>query len=258
MTNRTLANAMLVLGQFDGSRVEWGVGDLSARTGLTKSHVSKVLKQLRMSGFTVQDPVTRRYRAGPRALALGAAYNAGSDMVRQAAAPLHTLARTTEATATLNIVEGGQVLFASATDAGRHHNHSWPIGSYIPLHATAAGKVTLAIGAAPEAPLPRALRLHAFTPSTICDEHKLLAQRHEIRRCGMAFTYGESTYGLAAIAAPVLDHEMRLVAAISLLHPIGLSGDKGYRTMIERSLRRTVASLSLMLGATHYPYAEAA
>jgi DNA-binding IclR family transcriptional regulator len=246
---------MLVLSQFDSVHVEWGVTELSQRTGLTKSHVSKVLKQLRLSGFTIQDRASRRYRAGPRALAVGAAYAAGSSIIRPAEFPLQTLARDTEAIATLNFIVWARVLFVSAAEANQRQRFSWPIGSYIPLHATAAGKVAAAIALPIDGPLPDPKsELPAFTPSTICDRRKLHHQLQDIRQCGLASTYGESTYGLAAISGPVLDQDMHVAAAISLLYPIRRADDAAYRKAIEGALRQTVRAVSLAIGAPGYPY----
>jgi DNA-binding IclR family transcriptional regulator len=250
---------MLILGQFDGAHVEWGVTELSRRTGLTKSHVSKVLKQLRLSGFTVQDRASRRYRAGPRALAVGAAYAAGSNIIQPARTPLRMLARDTEAIATLNVIDGARVLFVSAAEANQSQRFSWPVGSYIPLHATAAGKIAAAIALPFDGPPPDPKsELPAFTPSTIRDRRELHHQLRNIRQCGLASTYGESTYGLAAISSPILDQDMHVVAAISLLYPIQRADDAAYRRTIEQALRQTVRTVSLAIGAPDYPYAMSA
>ena len=56
--------------------------------------------------------------------------------------------------ATLNVIDGARVLFVSAAEADQRQRFSWPVGSYIPLHATAAGKVAAAIALPIDGPPP--------------------------------------------------------------------------------------------------------
>jgi DNA-binding IclR family transcriptional regulator len=55
MSNFALAKALLVLNQFGTLHPEWSVSDLSQTTGLSKSNVSRILKEFRAQGFLIQD-----------------------------------------------------------------------------------------------------------------------------------------------------------------------------------------------------------
>ena len=250
MSNQALSNALLVLGRFDALRPEWSVTGLSESTGLEKSHVSRILKEFRLRGFLVQDPLSRRYRVGPQALTLGAGYHAGSGFLKRADVFMRRLVQDTGATATLNVIDGQGVLFVAAKDDGRRPLFSWPVGSYIPLHATAAGKVAAAFAPRLSAPA----RLRTFTPATICRRSVLKDQLAEIRRDGIAFTFGESTYGLAAVAAPILDESDNVAGAISLLSTLARFRDPGCRRALAAAVSETAGALSRAIGATRYPY----
>jgi DNA-binding IclR family transcriptional regulator len=93
---------------------------------------------------------------------------------------------------------------------------SQDVGSRLPAHATATGKVLLAhmdgevIGGVLRQPLVR------LTSATVGDMGLLHAQLEQIRQQGYAITAGELEPGFVAVAAPVYDRERRAAAAISI------------------------------------------
>ena len=221
MTNQTLANALTILRLFDASHPDWGVSELCNRTGLSKSHVSKVLKGFRETGFLEQDAVSRRYRVGIQSAALGAGYYFGSRVIKIAENIAANLAHRMDATVMLNVIEDGRVFFISAKTSDRRPLFSLPIGSYIPLHATAAGKIAAAF--APSRDIASAAdnyKLQIFTPSTIRHLPTLQQQLAEVRRRGFAYSAGESTFGVGGVAAPVINKLGKISAAITLLFPL--------------------------------------
>ncbi len=196
MSNFALAKALLLFGQFSSQHPERSVTDLSRATGLSKSNVSKILREFRAQGFLIQDQASRRYRVGPQALAVGVGYFAGSDLVRCADRVMQNLAKRTDATATLNVVCDSGMLFVDAKSGNQRPAFSWPVGSFIPLHATAAGKIAAAFTAPHDAVIADT-ELRSFTPSTICEaehaeaaivgdqarRHRLHARREHLRHC---------------------------------------------------------------------------
>lgn len=259
MSNFALAKALLLFGQFSSQHPERSVTDLSRATGLSKSNVSKILREFRGQGFLVQDQVSRRYRVGPQALAVGAGYFAGSDLVRCADRVMQNLAKRTDATATLNVVCDSRMLFVNAKNGSQRPAFSWPIGSYIPLHATAAGKIAAAFAApADGTPMLRDAELRSFTPSTICETETLMEQLSEIRRVGIACTFGESTYGIAGVAAPIVDCDDKVVGAISVLLPLEHAREGGQGASVANAVREAARDVSREIGAARYPFYAAA
>jgi DNA-binding IclR family transcriptional regulator len=87
------------------------------------------------------------------------------------------------------------------------------IGSTVPLHATAVGKLYLAY--APDAVALGKGPLEAFTPSTRTSPAVLAVELERVRRQGYAENRDEWIPGLSAIAAPVLVTG-RMVAALAV------------------------------------------
>jgi DNA-binding IclR family transcriptional regulator len=259
MSNYAVSKALFVLSQFSALHPERSVTELSRITGLSKSNVSKILGEFRARGFLEQDQISRRYRVGPQALTVGAGYFAGSGFVRCADMFMRRLVKRTDATATLNVVCDSRILFVAAKDAGKPPFFSWPVGSYIPLHATAAGKIAAAFAQPRHGKSVIAdSELRSFTPSTICEIATLMEQFSEIRRSGIASTFGESTYGIAGIAAPIVNDEDKVVGAMSVLLPLHRARDVGGSAIAADAVRETARDVSLEIGATHYPFGKAA
>lgn len=89
------------------------------------------------------------------------------------------------------------------------------------LHQSAAGKAMLA--AFPESEARAIIREHGLPPlteNTITDEETLFAELEAIRdRGGVGFNHEETTIGLKAVGAPILDAENQVLGAISVSGP---------------------------------------
>lgn len=218
---KSLAGALQVLRLFTAANPEWSVTQISRLRHIEKSRVSKILSEFAAQGYLERDPSTRRYRVGPRAYEFGAGYLNMSTLMRCGEWVVRDLVERTGFYATLNIFVGDSVLFASGVRGSGRACASLPVGTFIPLHATAAGKTAAAC-------LPRekleaylgAGRLVPLTQRSIRDPILFRHEIDEIRASGYATTRGESTPGVAAIAAPVLDAKSHYVGAVSLLCPL--------------------------------------
>jgi DNA-binding IclR family transcriptional regulator len=97
------------------------------------------------------------------------------------------------------------------------------VGEQRELHATAAGKLFLALS--PPALLDAAYKVTGFKPQTtmtIISREDLQKGFAKIRKDGIAINRGESTLGAGAIAAPILDKEGRVLSAISTVFPLNI------------------------------------
>jgi DNA-binding IclR family transcriptional regulator len=90
------------------------------------------------------------------------------------------------------------------------------VGSEIPAHATAIGKLYLAFA---PGDLRRAdSQLHRFTPATLVDPQLLSREIERVRANGLAEMRDEWLPGLSGVAAPIRLGE-RLFGAIALAAP---------------------------------------
>ena len=218
---KSLASALRVLRLFTAANPEWSVTEITRAVQLEKSQVSKILSEFLAHEYLEKDLVSRRYRVGARGYEFGAGYLNASSLVRCGDWVVRDLVERTGFYATLNVFVGESVLFASGIRGAGRTCASLPVGTFIPLHATAAGKTAAAH--LPKDKLEQYLRANRLVPLTARSIRDPIVLRHEIdeiRTVGYATTRGESTPGVAAIAAPVVDAKSRYVGAISLLCPL--------------------------------------
>ena len=108
-----------------------------------------------------------------------------------------------EHTATLCVLHDADVMYLMSVEGPQFAEHGWRSGSWLPFHATAAGKVLVANLQDEEIDRIVATKgLHRFTPFTVCDPSTLKAQFKQIRKCGLAITHSEGTRGFGSTGRP--------------------------------------------------------
>ena len=176
------------------------LGELAERTGLTKPTVHRLLGVLADSGWAVQRE-GGFYELGPRARALGHADAEWGDGVESA---IHALAGATNQTVHVAVLADGEVLYthkASAPDAFIMRSR---VGSRMPAHSTAVGKVMLSV--LPESRVVATLTargMRARTPATVTDVDVLLAQLETVRESGYALDREENEVNVRCMAVPI-------------------------------------------------------
>jgi len=192
-----------------------GVSELGRALELPKSTAHRLLASLSRHGLVERDALGR-YRPGIALVALGLGVLEREPLV-EASRPV--LERTAESL--------GETIFLSGARAGRLYvldkqegtgflRAAPRVGSEIPAHATAIGKLYLAYA-------PGELRrpdepLHRFTSATLVDPHKLAREMELVRASGVAVMHDEWIPGLSGVAAPIRLGE-RLFGAIALAAP---------------------------------------
>jgi len=108
----TVDRALQALEAFTRESPEWGVSELARAAGLDKSQVQRILATLSGRGFLAVDPLTRRYRLGPRLVALGRL----AEQTSLARPLLSGLARRCQESAMFNEPDGAYYRCAAAVD----------------------------------------------------------------------------------------------------------------------------------------------
>ena len=99
------------------------------------------------------------------------------------------------------------------------------------------------------APLDRFLAtpLEAFTPATVVDPEALRERLREILRDGYAWVRDEFSEGLASIAAPVVDDEGEVLAAVHVHGPSYRFPASGTREGVTERVARAAGRISAEL-----------
>ena len=102
-----------------------------------------------------------------------------------------------------------------------------PIGTHVPFHCTASGKLYLSSLRADKLErLLGGLDFEGFTDQTITSPDALLQELSDIRSRGYSTDNEEFMEGMAAVAAPVRDSQKRFLTAIAIHAPVQRLGIK--------------------------------
>jgi IclR family acetate operon transcriptional repressor len=122
------------------------------------------------------------------------------------------------------------------------------VGSTVPAHATAVGKLYLAFGAgaiaSPAGPL------EPFTDRTLCDEAALARAVARVAEHGHASNRDEWVPGLSVVAAPVFAAAGNLAAAIAIATPTSRLELLGADALADRAVAAARLVSSRLAGET--------
>lgn len=232
----------------DSSNRTLGVTEISRTLQLSKAVVHRILSSFRAKGFIEMDEETHRYRLGPKVLHLGLAYMESIDVRALARPVLEDLSRATNETSTLSIRSGSARVYVDQVTPQRDVKMVVQLGRQEPLHAGASSKALLAFLEPGEIEAYLSKRLEKVTPLTITNPKTLSKQLANIRTAGYAVSMGERLEGAGSVAAPVLGHDGRPVAVISVSGPV--ERFKGEAAVAARLVLEATRSLSHRLGHT--------
>jgi IclR family KDG regulon transcriptional repressor len=194
--------------------------ELSRRLHLHVSTVHRLIVNLLRQGFVEVDPLTGGYRLGFRVLRMGLSVLDRLDYRRVAHPLLRELNLQTQETVHLAVLEGDRAISIEKFGSPQPVGLDPRLGAQMPLHCTGVGKTLLAFqteevltGILSHLPLER------HTPQTLTAAPQLKKELSKIREQGYAFDQEETVVGLRCVAAPLLDHLGRIVAAFSVAAP---------------------------------------
>jgi DNA-binding IclR family transcriptional regulator len=205
--------AIDVLFHLHGSPEPAGVTAIGRALGMPKSSVHRLLAALSRRGLVERDE-RGRYRPGVGLVALGLGVLEREPVVVAARPVLEAYAVSVGETFFLVAARAGQLVVLDKAEGTGFLRAAPRVGSAVPPHATAVGKLYLAY--APEQlDHERDPGAQAFTDRTLIDHAALEHEVEEVRRDGHAYNRDEWIPGLSVIAAPVWIGE-RLVGAVAL------------------------------------------
>jgi DNA-binding IclR family transcriptional regulator len=194
------------------------LAEIARETGLSKATAHRLLGGL-ADAQLVRPLGEGRYALGPRCLVLGAGFLAGVDLRREALPALRELAQRAGETVHLGVLSGTQVVYIEKVDS--HHAirmHS-RVGATQPALSTGLGRAILAYAEPELVEAALAAGVQARTPGTVTDPGALRTLLARVRERGVAVDDVENEPGIRCVAAAVLDHAGRPVAAISVSGP---------------------------------------
>jgi IclR family transcriptional regulator, acetate operon repressor len=196
------------------------LAEIASRLDIPKGTAHRLCTHLVESAFLSRDVDQRFYSVGTalRALAFDTLNNGLERGQRHAI--LDALVHEVTETCNFTTLDGAQVLYLDRVEANWPLRLHLPIGTHVPLHCTASGKLFLAMMPKPQRDaLLTALPLQALTKNSLITPEALSRECKLILGRGYSTDREEFMTGLVAVAVPVLDDTGAMRAAIAVHAP---------------------------------------
>ena len=210
---------LAVLRQFARDTTELGVTDISQLTGMDKTSVFRALKALERYRFVEQDHATRKYRLGFAVVELAGAKLKQMPLASIAQPHLARLSQELGETVQMSVMDDFRALYISVVESPQPIRVALGVGSYGPLHCTAAGKILLAYATKAEQDEVFSRPLKKFATHTIVEPAKLRRELSEIRHRGWSTDDEGFVEYLRVAGAPIRDATGRVIAAVAVGGP---------------------------------------
>jgi DNA-binding IclR family transcriptional regulator len=196
-------------------------GEISDALSLPKPSTYRLIESLEKSGFLSREGRMRRVTTGPRMTDLAFNVLKSSLCYAPRRQILSALVREVGETCNMGTIDGNEVVYLDRVEA-----EHWPlrlqfrIGSKVPLHCTAIGKLFLAF-----LPEDRSrmildqIHLDRYTPHTIVTRKALDEELRQIRVEGLSLDREEYIAGVVCVAAPIFDRGRNIQAAVAIQAP---------------------------------------
>lgn len=210
-------------------RKDVSVTEIAKEFDINKGTVSRILKSFEKHGMVAKNTNNPRYHIGSGTLKLSYNVVLNNHIIQIAKHTLEELARMTDTTARLCMIDGksvfiiDQVCGAKSNTMQKYASDADIPGTDKPLYCSAIGKTMLAFMPARRArEIIDKLEKVAYTENTIVDRDALFVQLAEIREKGYALNLAEFSDRAYCIAVPVPTDEFPT-------YSIGISGWTDFR-----------------------------
>lgn len=194
--------------------------DIAVALGIPKSSLTQLLRNLTGRGFLVFQPAPKTYELGPSLFALLRQGQEGFNIVALARPVLERLTAATNESSSFNLYRKDHVERVCGIDSPQALTFRMTPGTKFLLYSSSAGKAVLA--SLPEKERERYLartRIEPRTEATVKSVAELRRQVAKTARDGVAYSYGEHTPGVVAIAAAVRRPDGYPVGALNVVVP---------------------------------------
>ncbi|WP_242677117.1 IclR family transcriptional regulator [Streptomonospora litoralis] len=245
---QAIDRAVAILKCFSPRRPEMGISDLARATGLSTSTTHRILASMQANGL-VRQTAQRQYALGSLLVQLARSGAFPTTLRDAAMGAMRELRALTDETVGLHeLLPSNERAVVDQVESHHALRRTYTeMGVPIPLVYGAPGKALLAFLPRQEAEALLAGPIEAVTPATVTDPERLRAELEEARRAGYACSYSERTPGIRTVAAPVFDHESRVVGCISVSGPESRMPEERMHELGPQA-RRTARTVSEVLG----------
>lgn len=224
--------------------------ELNEEFGLPKPTIHRLCNMLEAQGFLIRDLDGNRLHPAPRLRRLAAGVLSTTRLTVARHKVLEYVSKETGETCNLVLPEGAGMIYLDRVDTHWPLRFQLPIGTHVPFHCTASGKMFLST--LPDRELKQMLavsELSAESPNTITDPDALMSELQAIRVRGYSTDNEEFMAGMGAVAVPIRDQSGQFLAALAVHAPLQRMSLETAETIHVKTLETGARRLEAMLFA---------
>ena len=208
-----------ILSLFNEEVEELGLSEISKKLDVYPSKIHRILAPLVQGGIMEQNPETKKYRIGIKALKIGMLYLEHHALMKASLPFMEELTLKFDTVVRLGMLNENSVMIINQIQPAPYPVNLRRVTTNIPLHCSALGKVLLAsLPLEAQRAVIYSLNLKKHTERTISEPLRLEREMKQVAKKGYALDIGESYDNLNCVAAPIGNKDRKVVAAISLSH----------------------------------------
>jgi DNA-binding IclR family transcriptional regulator len=219
--NSALAKAVQVIGIFAASDQPLSLAKVVEKSDLPRQTLHRILGQLVSIGLIIRAPRRDRYTIGPAMTRLATLSLMSLSLRPSVRTILDRLVEHTGETCQVGLLDQHEVVYIERSEGTSPLGLKLPVGSRIPVHCTALGKLLLAEQHKNvRRRIIHSTTLKRYTAKTVTDPDQLENLFTEIRSLGYSVNDEEWVEGMTAIAVPVRDDEKRAIMGLAVHAPL--------------------------------------
>ncbi len=217
-TQSTLIRAFMMLETMMKADKPLTSAYLAEDLDLPKATVHRIAQQLEEEGLLQREPNGKRFVGGLRLRRLASSVLTNSVMTGSRHMILQGLSKAINETCNLTALDGNELIYLD--ESNWPYRIYLPVGSHLPLHCTAAGKLLLAnMKPAWRQRYLKAVSLEKYTSKTILEMDELRDQLKVIVNEEVGYDSGEYIDGMIALAVPVKNEAGDVLYSIAVHAP---------------------------------------
>lgn len=219
MSTQSVVTAMRVLEAVSNNQPA-GLSELSREVDVPKATVLRMLRTLGELGWVAQSAAqSGKWVLTNHAFAVASRGSSGSAIRDAAMGPLNALQLDTTETVHLAVPDGDFMLVIERLDTPHVLRAFLPLGSRLPMHASATGMAYLAAAEESYVDERLSLPLEAVTPQTVVDPASLRQMIADTQARGFSINEQGLSTGITSIGAAVLGPGRAPAGSISISGP---------------------------------------
>ena len=220
---QTLDRALKILDSLMETTHPLGVNEISKMHEINPSAAHRILKTLQVNGWVYQCE-NDKYILGEKIAFVTEKDNFYMALSEVAYYVMKQLTEREGFPMNLVVKQRNKYFILQQTRTTRLADYVPPIGTSLPLHASAGGKILLCeLPASLQKQIVDTISLEMMTPHTICKKKDFFEELERVKNQGYALDYHESIEGCCCVGVPVRGKSREIIAALSFSGITGIT-----------------------------------